>query len=159
MSLIGRTSTDGTSSAVVLDDGTLWVVGNNGYGQLGLGDKTNRSDWTQVGTDTDWAKVYMGGGNFFAISKLRRIYRSMGNQYLSPIHKASGSADTGACTAGDPACSSGNSYIQKNWYVPSGKVCILLSGRGQLFYQNSVSFYNLRHIHSQACCEALWCGL
>lgn len=74
MSLIGRTSTDGTSSAVVLDDGTLWVVGNNGYGQLGLGDKTNRSDWTQVGTDTDWAKVYMGGGNFFAIKTDGTLY-------------------------------------------------------------------------------------
>lgn len=74
MSLIGRTSTDGTSSAVVLDDGTLWVVGNNGYGQLGLGDKTTRSDWTQVGTDTDWAKVYMGGSNLFAIKTDGTLY-------------------------------------------------------------------------------------
>ena len=74
MSLIGRTSTDGTSSAVVLDDGTLWVVGNNGYGQLGLGDKTTRADWTQVGTDTDWAKVYMGGSNFFAIKTDGTLY-------------------------------------------------------------------------------------
>lgn len=74
MSLIGRTSTDGTSSAVVLDDGTLWVVGNNGYGQLGLGDKTTRSDWIQVGADTDWAKVYMGGSNFFAIKTDGTLY-------------------------------------------------------------------------------------
>lgn len=74
MSLIGRTSTDDTSSAVVLDDGTLWVVGNNGYGQLGLGDKTTRSDWTQVGTDTDWAKVYMGGSNLFAIKTDGTLY-------------------------------------------------------------------------------------
>lgn len=74
MGLIGRTSTDGSSSAVILDDGTLWVVGYNSYGQLGLGDKTTRADWTQVGTDTDWAKVYMGGGNFFAIKTDGTLY-------------------------------------------------------------------------------------
>ena len=67
MGLIGRTSTDGSSSAAILDDGTLWVVGANSDGELGLGDTTNRTEWTQLGTDTDWAKVYMGGGNFFAI--------------------------------------------------------------------------------------------
>lgn len=74
MGLIGRTSTDGSSSAAILDDGTLWVVGNNGHGQLGLGDKTTRSDWTQVGTDTDWAKVYMGGSNLFAIKTDGTLY-------------------------------------------------------------------------------------
>jgi len=41
-------------------DGTLWAWGWNGYGQLGLGDTTNRLTPTQVGTDTDW--IHVEGG-------------------------------------------------------------------------------------------------
>lgn len=75
MGLIGRTSTDGSSSAAILDDGTLWVVGANSDGELGLGDTTNRTEWTQLGTDTDWAKVYREAAIFLP---LRQTVRCMG---------------------------------------------------------------------------------
>jgi len=42
-------------------DGTLWAWGYNAYGQLGLGDNVNRYVPTQVGTETNWARVLVGG--------------------------------------------------------------------------------------------------
>jgi hypothetical protein len=48
-------------------DGTLWVWGDNFYGQLGLGDTTNRYTPTKVGTDTNWAYVSAGCANTIAI--------------------------------------------------------------------------------------------
>ncbi|WP_208029416.1 RCC1 domain-containing protein [Rhabdothermincola sediminis] len=41
-------------------DGTLWVWGRNNFGQLGLGDTTNRTTPTQLGTATDWVEVSAG---------------------------------------------------------------------------------------------------
>ena len=38
-------------------DGTLWGCGNNQYGQLGLGDTTNRTTFTQVTTNGDDVKT------------------------------------------------------------------------------------------------------
>jgi hypothetical protein len=35
-------------SMALLKDGTLWCTGNNDWGQLGLGDRTNRTTFTQV---------------------------------------------------------------------------------------------------------------
>jgi alpha-tubulin suppressor-like RCC1 family protein len=48
--------------------GTLWSWGGNGYGQLGLGDTTNRSSPVQVGTGTDWAFISAGGNSYNALS-------------------------------------------------------------------------------------------
>jgi alpha-tubulin suppressor-like RCC1 family protein len=44
----------------VRSDGTLWVWGSNGYGQLGLGDTDDRLTPTQVGSDTNWVAVSAG---------------------------------------------------------------------------------------------------
>ena len=56
--LISATSEYVSSS--VKNDGTLWIWGNNNNGQLGLNDRINRSSPTQVGTATNWSKVYVG---------------------------------------------------------------------------------------------------
>ena len=43
------------------NDGTLWSCGYNYYGQLGLGDTTNRTTFTQITTNTDNIKeIYCG---------------------------------------------------------------------------------------------------
>ena len=49
--------------------GQLWTWGANTYGSLGLGDTTNRSEPTQVGSDTDWEKGPVSGQDYgsFAI--------------------------------------------------------------------------------------------
>ena len=44
------------SMLVTKTDGTMWVWGEGGHGQLGLNDRTDRSSPTQLGTDTDWPK-------------------------------------------------------------------------------------------------------
>jgi len=47
-------------SLAVKTDGTLWAWGNNGYGQLGLGDITHRSSPVQVGALTTWSSISAG---------------------------------------------------------------------------------------------------
>ena len=132
MGLIGRTSTDGSSSAAILDDGTLWVVGTNSDGELGLGDTTNRTEWTQLGTDTDWAKVYMGGGNFFAIKTDGTLYGAGRNEAgtlglgsagvkvltLTPISSAPKTLDIAASTFQ-------TLLVEGLYMLPETRVCIL----------------------------------
>ena len=58
-------SVGGNFALAIKTDGTLWSWGSNTtYGQLGLGDTTNRSSPVQVGALTTWAKVSMGFGNY-----------------------------------------------------------------------------------------------
>ena len=38
-------------------DRSLWCWGDNGFGQLGLGDFTDRLVPTRVGTDLDWVEI------------------------------------------------------------------------------------------------------
>ena len=46
-------------SLILKNDGTLWGCGGNSYGQLGLGDTTNRNIFTQITTNTnDIKSVY-----------------------------------------------------------------------------------------------------
>ena len=46
---------------ILENDGTLWSCGDNQFGQLGLGNNTNRNTFTQVTTNTDnIKKIYCG---------------------------------------------------------------------------------------------------
>lgn len=44
----------------VKTDGALWAWGYNNAGELGLGDRTDRSSPVQVGSDTNWSAVFAG---------------------------------------------------------------------------------------------------
>jgi alpha-tubulin suppressor-like RCC1 family protein len=44
-------------SVAVKTDGTMWSWGDNGYGQLGLGNETSRSSPTQIGGIDGWSKI------------------------------------------------------------------------------------------------------
>jgi len=48
-------------------NGTLWSWGRNDYGQLGLGDTTNRTSPVQVGVVTTWSQVSSGDASCSAI--------------------------------------------------------------------------------------------
>ena len=54
-------------TGAVNSSGELWTWGWNGSGQLGLGDTTDRSSPTQVGSLTDWAAVASGQNYMMAI--------------------------------------------------------------------------------------------
>tara|TARA_Y100001970_G_C14101585_1_gene785774 strand:- start:123 stop:1271 length:1149 start_codon:yes stop_codon:yes gene_type:complete len=52
--------------ASIKTDGTLWTWGNNGQGELGLGNKTEYSSPKQVGTDTTWRSIQGGNDSMYA---------------------------------------------------------------------------------------------
>jgi alpha-tubulin suppressor-like RCC1 family protein len=57
----------GISSYAIKTDNTLWAWGNNSWGQLGLGDASNRSIPVQVGSLGNWAAVENGQNHSIAI--------------------------------------------------------------------------------------------
>jgi alpha-tubulin suppressor-like RCC1 family protein len=57
---IVSTNGGGLFGAAIKTNGTLWAWGNNGYGQLGQGNTTNRSSPTQIGALTSWLKLSAG---------------------------------------------------------------------------------------------------
>ena len=59
-------------------DGTLWSWGSNGFGQLGLGNRTAYSSPKQVGALTNWSKV-ASGDNFVMAIKTDGTLWSWGN--------------------------------------------------------------------------------
>ena len=55
-------------SLILKNDGTLWECGYNEFGQLGLGDNTNRTTFTQVTTNVgDIKQVYCGFNHTFIL--------------------------------------------------------------------------------------------
>lgn len=55
-------SNDTNGIIAIRSDGTLWTCGYNGTGELGVGDRNDRSSPVQVGNLTDWAQAVMGSG-------------------------------------------------------------------------------------------------
>ena len=67
---------------ILKKDGTLWGCGWNSYGQLGLGDKTNRKVFTQITTNVDNIKsVYCGGAHAFILKNDGTLCGCGDNQY------------------------------------------------------------------------------
>ena len=63
-----RKHTSGGSGTVtaIKADGTLWMWGHGGNGELGQNDRTNRSSPIQVGGGTDWNVVMQAGNETWA---------------------------------------------------------------------------------------------
>jgi len=55
-------NTSGNTCLAIKTDGTLWGIGENSVGQLGIGDTTDRSSPVQIGSETDWISVDVGQG-------------------------------------------------------------------------------------------------
>ena len=51
----------GSSSFAIKNDGTLWAWGANGIGELGIGGTKDSTNAVQVGTSTNWIKIWGGG--------------------------------------------------------------------------------------------------
>lgn len=54
---VTATSAGDEGTFFIKADGTLWSCGDGSNGALGLGDTSPRNVLTQIGTDTDWARV------------------------------------------------------------------------------------------------------
>jgi len=54
-------------TVAVRENGSLWTWGNNEYGQLGDGTRTNRATPTRIGTATNWSTVAAGANHTVAI--------------------------------------------------------------------------------------------
>jgi alpha-tubulin suppressor-like RCC1 family protein len=79
---VSGNSNNGNSFLATKTDGTLWAWGNNQYGQLGQNDRVYRSSPTQVGSSTNWSKVfkgYPGRGESFAIKTDGTLWAWGGN--------------------------------------------------------------------------------
>ena len=66
------------SSAIIKEDGTVWTSGKNDYGQLALGDRSNRSVFNQVKFE-DGSEVYakyisLGSITFTVLDKNNKSY-------------------------------------------------------------------------------------
>lgn len=51
----------------IREDGTLWAWGRNYYGEVGTGNTTAQMSPVQIGTDSDWEKIYTSPYSSFAV--------------------------------------------------------------------------------------------
>jgi len=63
----GVTWPSGMMSQLYGSSGTLWIMGYQTYGSLGLNDTVGRSSPTQIGTDSNWAFWALGEGSSTAV--------------------------------------------------------------------------------------------
>jgi len=63
------------------NNGTAWSWGDNSYGQLGLGDYTQRKTPTQINTETDWSLVSVGSNQVIMIKTNNTLWSFGRNEY------------------------------------------------------------------------------
>ena len=68
-------------TVAVTSNGTLWALGYNSYGQLGLGNTTNRSLIVQIGNLSNWSKVNAGTYNTTALKTDGTLWAWGSNSY------------------------------------------------------------------------------
>lgn len=56
-----------TFALALLADGSVWSIGTNDYGQLGLGDTTSRSTWTQIPSLAGVTQIAAGPQSGYAV--------------------------------------------------------------------------------------------
>lgn len=68
------TGTQGPSAAVITTNGELYTWGNNNFGQLGLGDTTNRNAPVRVGVQNNWIKIAVGTEFMIGLNSLGQLW-------------------------------------------------------------------------------------
>jgi alpha-tubulin suppressor-like RCC1 family protein len=70
---------------LIKQDGTVWATGHNGYGQLGLGDTTNRNTFTQLPSEFNNPKMISCGGYHTFIVKQDGTVWATGRNYYGQL--------------------------------------------------------------------------
>ena len=113
-SIVAGTNSGGTVLAIKTD-GTLWSWGENGNGQLGLGDTTLRSSPVQVGALTNWASASVGYTSSLAVKTDGTLWAWGWNPYgqlgLGDITHRSSPVQVGALTNWSSVSTGGSSTI------------------------------------------------
>lgn len=79
-----RVAAAGQHSAALRTDGSLWLWGGNGSGQLGDGTTTNRLLPTQLNPGTTWQAITLGDSYALAISQNGTLW-AWGNNYSGQL--------------------------------------------------------------------------
>jgi len=74
-----KSSTGPNFALAIKTNGTLWAWGDNGVGQLGLGDTTDRLTPTQVGSATNWTEISCSTNLTMAINSLGELWTAGSN--------------------------------------------------------------------------------
>jgi alpha-tubulin suppressor-like RCC1 family protein/transcriptional regulator CtsR len=77
----GGADTSSYYSLALKTNNTLWAWGTNNYGQLGLGDTTNRTTISQIGTNSDWMEVAAGSNHTIGFKTTGTLWAWGKNQY------------------------------------------------------------------------------
>lgn len=101
------TMASGRRHTCVIRKGELWCWGDNGFGQLGVGDQVQRSSPERVGTESDWITIAAGTGHTCGI----RSTNDVGGLYCWG-HNDLGQLGIGASEAVEPLPSLVSNNIQ-----------------------------------------------
>jgi len=58
----------------IKQDGTMWGIGRNDTGQLGMAEPTQVDEFTQIGEKDDWTFVSCGSNHSLALDSIGRLY-------------------------------------------------------------------------------------
>ena len=85
-----RISAGGHHSMAIRPDGSLWVWGDNRYGQMGLGTRDHQLTPVRVGSENDWAAAYAGVHHLLAVKEDGSLWAWGLNEYgqIAPASKA-----------------------------------------------------------------------
>lgn len=78
---VGGVADQKGSSAAIKTDGSVWVWGNNEWGQLGDGSIINKSVPTFLASSSNWATVSIGGGRTMVVKTDGTLWASGLNDY------------------------------------------------------------------------------
>jgi len=123
------------NGSAIASDGTLWTWGDGASGRLGLTDNAiSRSSPTQVGAETDWAKVSFGQNHVLATTTSGELYvwgeGGVGQTGLNSVTDVSSPTQLGADTDWSEIAAGGNysAAIKTNgtlWVWGNGQTGVL----------------------------------
>lgn len=136
---IGGFATNSFALAIKTD-GTLWGVGYNFYGTLGLGNQTSQNSWVQIGNENNWKDIAVGSYNSYALkgsSTDTYLYAAGRNTYGATAQGTTSGNTTSFTRVKTGAATDWSENL--NYSVGSFKIggnqygCMVINTSGELF--------------------------